>query len=191
MIKKENLYSPSGKLIKGLILITPIIYKDDRGFFMESWNKKAFKSIGLDNVTFVQDNHSSSCKGVLRGLHYQAPPNAQGKMVQCIYGEIFDVVIDIRSSSSTFGEWVGLYLNQRTYQQLWIPEGFAHGFVTISDHAEVLYKVTNYWSSNAERVLAWNDPAIAIQWPLSGPFQISEKDSNAPLLSEMARNDIF
>ncbi len=190
-MKTENLYSQTGKLIKGLFLINPAVFKDDRGFFMESWNQRSFDSFGLSNITFVQDNHSCSCKGVLRGFHYQLPPKQQGKLVKCIVGEIFDVVIDIRSSSSSFGEWVGVKLSAKNYKQLWIPEGFAHGFLTLSEHAEVIYKVTDYWNRDAERVLSWKDPAISIQWPLKAPFKLSEKDSNAPFLSELTNDDIF
>lgn len=165
-------------------LITPKIFGDDRGFFFESFSQKLFnEAIGRD-VIFVQDNHSKSSKGVLRGLHYQLAPMAQGKLVRVIAGEVFDVAVDLRKSSSTFGKWVGFHLSAENKRQLWIPEGFAHGFVTLSSSAEFIYKTTNYYSPEHERSVIWNDSSIAIEWPIKGDEVIlSEKDRNATPLT--------
>ncbi|MBW3042883.1 dTDP-4-dehydrorhamnose 3,5-epimerase [Prochlorococcus marinus] len=188
----HNLYSQDGIVIEGLKLFTPDVFEDSRGFFFESWNKKSFdRKIGLTSFNFVQDNHSKSKKGVFRGFHYQLPPNAQGKLVRCVFGEIFDIAIDIRSGSNSFGQWTGVNLSANNYQQLWIPKGFAHGFLTLSDHAEVIYKVTDYWNKDKERSISWKDPSIEIKWPIKGPYYISEKDLNAPFLSDLNKDDIF
>ena len=133
-------------------------------------------------MTFVQDNHSKSSKGVLRGLHYQLPPHAQGKLVRCVAGEVFDVAVDIRKSSPTFGKWVGVHLSGENKRQLWIPEGFAHGFVTLSDTAEFLYKTTNYYAPSSDRGIRWDDPDIGIKWPIEQSPILSEKDKLQPLL---------
>lgn len=162
--------------IEGLILLEPEVFGDDRGFFYESYNQKTFQEItGLD-VTFVQDNHSRSMAGVLRGLHYQMPPFAQGKLVRCISGEVFDVAVDIRRGSPTYGQWSGFYLSAANRCQLWIPTGFAHGFLVLSESAEFLYKTTDYYSPAQERCIAWNDPDIAVAWPLVEPPVLSGKD---------------
>lgn len=177
--------------IEGPLLCTPSVFKDSRGFFFESWNSnkwlEGLNSFGCKDVEFVQDNHSHSLKGVLRGLHFQVEPFEQGKLVRCVYGEIYDVAVDIRPKSSTFGEWVGVYLDSANCQELWIPKGFAHGFLTVSETADVLYKATNYWNRDAEGSISWNDPELAIKWPLDkiGNLRpiLSSKDEAAPKFS--------
>ena len=160
-------------------IIEPMVFEDDRGFFFESFNHKKFeKSIGK-TLQFVKDNHSKSNKGVLRGLHYQLPPKAQAKLVRVVEGEIFDVAVDIRKSSPTFGKWVGEALSATSKKQLWIPEGFAHGFVTLSETAEFLYKTSEYYASNLERSIRWDDPQIAIDWPTDIKPVLSSKDNRA------------
>jgi dTDP-4-dehydrorhamnose 3,5-epimerase len=156
-------------------LIEPKVFGDDRGFFMESWNSRAFAAAGLD-ATFVQDNHSRSRRGVLRGLHYQIE-HAQGKLVRVVAGEVFDVVVDLRRSSPTFGRSVGLMLSAQNRRMLWVPPGFAHGFLAVSDYAEFLYKTTDYWYLEHERTLLWNDPALRIEWPPSGAPILTAKDA--------------
>jgi dTDP-4-dehydrorhamnose 3,5-epimerase len=167
--------------IPQVILFEPTVFGDDRGFFYESFNQKVFEEVVGHSVQFVQDNHSRSAKGVLRGLHYQIK-QAQGKLVRVTQGEVFDVAVDIRKSSPTFGKWVGARLSAENKHQLWIPEGFAHGFVVLSENAEFLYKTTDYWAPEYERSLAWNDPAIGIEWPHSTPPTLSAKDQVAALL---------
>lgn len=171
--------------IPDVIIFEPKVFGDERGFFFESFNKKLFiEATGLQQE-FVQDNHSKSSKGVLRGLHYQLPPMAQGKLVRVVQGEVFDVAVDIRKSSPTFGQWVGVHLSAENKRQLWIPEGFAHGFLTLSDTAEFLYKTTNYYSPEHEGALLWNDEEIGITWPdiTNGPL-LSTKDMNAATLHQ-------
>ncbi|PLX83394.1 MAG: dTDP-4-dehydrorhamnose 3,5-epimerase [Desulfuromonas sp.] len=167
-------------IIPDVLLIEPKVFGDDRGFFFESFNQKLFQEkTGLD-VTFVQDNHSRSTRGVLRGLHYQLPPAAQGKLVRCVVGEVFDVAVDIRRSSSTFGQWVGELLSADNKRQLWIPPGFAHGFMVLSGAAEFLYKATDYYAPEHDRAIRWDDPALAIEWPGSVEPVLSAKDLAAP-----------
>ena len=163
-------------------LIEPRVFGDDRGFFFESWNRRAFAAAGLD-ADFVQDNHSLSGRGVLRGLHYQIA-HPQGKLVRVIEGEVFDVALDLRRSSPTFGEHVGLELSASGRQMLWIPPGFAHGFVVLSAFAQFLYKATDYWYPEHERTLLWNDPALRIAWPLAGEPQLAPKDAAGRRLAE-------
>ena len=163
-------------------LIEPRVFGDDRGFFFESWNRRAFAAAGLD-ADFVQDNHSLSGRGVLRGLHYQIA-HPQGKLVRVIEGEVFDVALDLRRSSPTFGEHVGLELSASKRQMLWIPPGFAHGFVVLSAFAQFLYKATDYWYPEHERTLLWNDPALRIAWPLTGEPQLAPKDAAGRRLAE-------
>ncbi|MBN2793019.1 MAG: dTDP-4-dehydrorhamnose 3,5-epimerase [Desulfuromonadales bacterium] len=171
--------------IPDLLIIEPKVFGDERGFFYESYNDRAFReAIGRD-VWFVQDNHSRSVKGVLRGLHYQMPPVAQGKLVRCVVGEVFDVAVDIRKDSLTFGKWVGVRLSAENKWQLWIPEGFAHGFLVLSDYAEFLYKTTNYYAPEQERCILWNDPILGIVWPLSDAPVLSLKDKVGRGLSEV------
>lgn len=186
--------------IEGPLLLTPRVFRDDRGFFMESWNRRVFaEALGVDLEQaphFLQDNHSLSQRGVLRGLHYQLPPEPQGKLVRCVAGAIFDVVVDLRRSSPSFGRWIGAHLSADNLSQFWVPEGFAHGFLTLSDTAEVLYKASGYWNRSCERSLRWDDPELAIDWPLEGlpaggPL-LAEKDAAAPSLAEaLTAGDVF
>lgn len=162
--------------IPSVVLLEPKVFCDGRGYFFESFNQKTFEeAIGL-SPRFVQENHSKSIKGVLRGLHYQLPPKAQGKLVRVIHGEIFDAVVDIRKDSPTFGQWLGEVLSADNKKQLWIPPGFAHGFLTLSEIAEVLYKATDFYAPENERCIAWNDPEIGIAWPLQSDPILSGKD---------------
>ena len=161
--------------IPDVCLIEPKVFGDDRGFFFESWNRRTFGALGID-ADFVQDNHSRSARNVLRGLHYQIE-HAQGKLVRVLSGEIYDVAVDLRRGSKTFGRWVGFSLSSEARQMAWIPAGFAHGFCVLSEHAEVLYKTTDYWSPEHERALAWNDPQLAIPWPLTGAPILTAKDA--------------
>ena len=163
--------------IPDVLLVEPKVYEDDRGFFFESFNLNEFKKATSLNINFVQDNHSKSVKGVLRGLHYQIPPYSQGKLVRVIQGEVFDVAVDIRKSSSTFGKYVSQILSSENKRQLWVPEGFAHGFLTLSDTAEFEYKVSNYYSHEHERCIIWNDRTLKIDWKGNiNEFKISSKD---------------
>lgn len=161
-------------------LIKPKVFGDDRGFFYESYNAKAFEQATGVSPHFVQDNHSKSARGVLRGLHYQLPPHAQGKLVRVTQGAVFDVAVDIRRSSPTFGQWVGEVLSAENHAQLWIPPGFAHGFVTLSETAEFLYKTTDFYAPQSEGAIVWNDPDLGIAWPLS---DLQAHGVNQPLLS--------
>ncbi|WJV54589.1 dTDP-4-dehydrorhamnose 3,5-epimerase [Prodigiosinella aquatilis] len=157
-------------------IIEPVVFGDERGFFMETWQQKKFEDMVVKRpCNFVQDNHSKSRQGILRGLHYQTE-NAQGKLVRVISGEVYDVAVDIRKSSSTFGQWTGVYLSAENKRQLWIPEGFAHGFYVTSHEAEFVYKCTDYYNPNAEQSILWNDPDLGIEWPLTGIPVLSEKD---------------
>lgn len=166
--------------IPEIIIFEPTVYGDERGFFFESFSQSFFEKATGRCINFVQDNHSKSRKGVLRGLHFQKNPCAQGKLVRCIQGEVFDVAVDIRSDSSTFGKWVGINLSEQNKRQLWIPEGFAHGFVSLSNEVEFLYKTTNYYSPSHEGSIKWNDPELNIEWPIEESMIIlSEKDKNA------------
>lgn len=168
--------------LDGVLLITPQVFGDERGFFMETYNRDKALESGLPGQ-FVQDNHSKSGKGVLRGLHYQSP-QWQGKLVRTVQGEIFDVAVDIRDGSPTFGEWVGFYLNDENKQQLYVPEGFAHGFVVTSDTAEVVYKCTSLYAPEQEGSVLWNDPDIGIEWPIDAPI-LSAKDELGQRLSDL------
>ncbi len=174
--------------IPDVLIFEPKVFGDERGFFFESFNHKLFEEAVGYPVTFVQDNHSKSSKGVLRGLHYQFSPHAQGKLVRCVAGEVFDVAVDIRKSSSTFGQWVGVHISAENKRQLWIPEGFAHGFVTLSESADFLYKTTDYYHRESEGSIFWNDPDINIEWPVpvEGVF-LSEKDKTSQSFSEYKR----
>jgi dTDP-4-dehydrorhamnose 3,5-epimerase len=172
--------------IPEVILFEPQVFGDDRGFFFESFNQSRFEQAVGRTVGFVQDNHSKSIKGVLRGLHYQIQ-QAQGKLVRVVQGEVFDVAVDIRRSSPTFGRWVGERLSGDNKRQLWVPEGFAHGFVVLSDTAEFLYKTTNYYAPEYERSIAWNDSQLAIAWPESQPT-LSKKDQNG---ASLINADVF
>lgn len=176
--------------IKDLLVFEPRVFGDDRGWFMESFNQQVFEQAlterGLDIPKFVQDNHSFSKKGVLRGLHYQLNPHAQGKLVRVVQGRAWDVAVDIRENSSTFGKWVGVELTADNHKQFWIPAGFAHGFIALEDNTQFLYKTTDYYSKECERSIIWNDPEIAIEWPVIDIMEIvlTEKDTNAKNLVE-------
>ncbi|WP_047453649.1 dTDP-4-dehydrorhamnose 3,5-epimerase [Rhizobium rhizogenes] len=165
-------------------IIESTVFADDRGFFLESFNQAKFETAIGRSVAFVQDNHSRSGKGVLRGLHYQLPPHAQAKLVRVVAGEVYDVAVDIRRSSPTFGQWVGVFLSEENKRQLWIPEGFAHGFLTLSDRVEFLYKTTNYYAPESDRGIRWDDPKIAIDWKTVGALTLSTKDQRQPLLMD-------
>ncbi|CAI8881374.1 MULTISPECIES: dTDP-4-dehydrorhamnose 3,5-epimerase [Pseudomonas] len=169
--------------LPGVLIIEPKVFGDERGFFYESFNAKAFEAATGVHTQFVQDNHSRSQKGVLRGLHYQIE-NTQGKLVRVVAGEVLDVSVDIRRSSPHFGKWVGVRLSADNHRQLWVPEGFAHGFVVLSEYAEFLYKTTDYYTPASERCIRWDDPTLAIDWQLTGPAQLSAKDQAGKLLSE-------
>ena len=184
----QKLKSKEGIEFQGLFILDPEIFDDERGFFYESWNKNDFDLKINAKINFVQDNHSSSIKGVLRGLHYQTNPSPQGKLVRCIKGEVFDVAVDLRRNSMTFGMWFGVNLSSINKLQFWIPEGFAHGFLTISKSAEVCYKTTNYWNKDCEKSIRWNDEKLAINWPLNKINKnqplLSTKDKEAPSFKE-------
>ena len=195
----EPLCSAAGQPVQGPLLITPQVFGDDRGFFYESWNERRFRNelmeAGLsvaeaESLQFRQDNHSRSSRGVLRGLHFQLPPVPQGKLVRCSVGVVFDVAVDLRRGSPTYAHWVGATLSAENHQQLWVPIGFAHGFLTLSDVAEVQYKASGFWNRDCERSLRWDDSSISIQWPLdrAGVNQplLASKDANAPDLSALA-----
>lgn len=166
--------------IPDVLIIEPRVFEDQRGFFFESFNQKKFEEAVGYPVNFVQDNHSKSTKGVLRGLHYQETPYQQGKLVRCIVGEVFDVAVDIRKDSSTYGKWVGINLSAKNKRQLWIPEGFVHGFLVLSEVAEFIYKTTNYYNAASERNIIWNDKTLNISWPNLQEIVLSKKDSNSP-----------
>jgi dTDP-4-dehydrorhamnose 3,5-epimerase len=168
--------------IPEVLVIEPKVFGDERGFFFESFNQAKFEAAIGRQVSFVQDNHSKSAKNVLRGLHYQIQ-QPQGKLVRVVQGEVFDVAVDIRKSSPTFGQWVGEMLSADNKKQLWVPEGFAHGFVVVSESAEFLYKTTDYYAPEYERSILWNDPAIAVKWPVLGDPILSIKDQQAKTLA--------
>jgi len=168
--------------IPEVILIEPRVFNDDRGFFFESFNHKMFEDAIGHDICFVQDNHSKSTRNVLRGLHYQLTPMIQGKLVRVIQGEVLDIAVDIRRNSDTFGKWTGEILSAKNKKQLWVPEGFAHGFITLSDTAELLYKTTNYYAPKYERCIAWNDSSINVDWRL--------EKSLKPLLSDKDRQGV-
>ncbi|MBB1389974.1 dTDP-4-dehydrorhamnose 3,5-epimerase [Shewanella sp. SG44-6] len=166
-------------------IIEPSVFGDERGFFMETWNQRVFEEkVTGKSTLFVQDNHSKSKKGILRGLHYQAK-NTQGKLVRVVFGEVFDVAVDLRSDSPTFGKWVGEYLSAENKRQLWVPEGFAHGFYVTSDEAEFIYKCTDYYNPSSEISVAWNDCKLDINWPLAGDVITSTKDSCAVSIDDL------
>jgi dTDP-4-dehydrorhamnose 3,5-epimerase len=175
--------------LPGVLVLEPKVFGDERGFFMESFNQRAFDAAVGSPVEFVQDNHSRSMRGVLRGLHYQAPPHAQGKLVRVVRGSAFDVAVDLRRGSPTFGRWTGATLDAHSHRQMWIPAGFAHGFLALEDDTHFLYKTTAYYARDCERSIVWNDPAIGIQWPDLGVTpQLTAKDAAAGTL---AAADLF
>lgn len=169
-----------------VLVLEPQVFGDERGFFFESFRKSRFAEAAGRDIEFVQDNHSRSARNVLRGLHYQAAPHAQGKLVRVVGGKIFDVAVDIRPRSPNFGCWAGATLSSDNFRQIWVPEGFAHGFVVLSETAEVIYKTTDYYAPSHERSILWNDAAIGIQWPIEGEPILSAKDAVAPLLAGAA-----
>ena len=192
----DQLTSVQGHVISGPLLITPPAFGDDRGWFYESWNQRKFDDAAGEAVVFSQDNHSRSVQGVLRGLHYQLAPEPQAKLVRASLGSIFDVAVDIRQSSPTFGQWVGAELTAENKSQLWVPEGFAHGFLTLSDVAEVQYKARGFWNKNCERAIVWNDAEIGIAWPLDRlegkEVSLSGKDAEASgFKTAAAAGDVF
>jgi dTDP-4-dehydrorhamnose 3,5-epimerase len=168
--------------ISDILLLEPAVFGDHRGFFLESFNQRIFNTLAGKSTVFVQDNHSRSGKNVLRGLHYQIN-QPQGKLVRVVVGEIFDVAVDIRRKSPTFGQWVSAVLTAENKKQLWVPEGFAHGFLVTSEYAEVLYKTTDYWAPEHERSIAWNDPTVGIDWPLESDPMLSAKDREGKALA--------
>ena len=189
-------YSQNNNLIKGPLLLKPNIFEDERGYFYESWNKRLLEKLVFKNLEFVQDNHSKSKLGVIRGMHFQIPPKAQAKLVRCTNGEIFDVIVDLRINSKTFGEWYGIYLNEDNKFQLWIPKGFAHGFLSLKNYSEVQYKTDEYWDKNTERSLKWDDEEIKIEWPLKIDKEYlkiitNEKDSNCLNFNEIRKKEYF
>ncbi len=194
----KNIYSENGEKISGLILLEPNILDDHRGFFLESWNKRDFQKI-LENdnqakFEFVQENHSKSIKGVLRGLHFQREPHSQGKLIRCISGSIFDVVLDLRKDSNTFCKWASIFLSSEDLNQLWIPKGFAHGFLTLSETAEIIYKTTAFWHKESEISILWNDKNLNIKWPLekiNNKVIINKKDKCAKKISEIKQEFLF
>lgn len=201
----ETLCSATGVPVKGPLLITPQVFADDRGFFYESWNENRFRdeliAAGVPAeeaamIEFRQDNHSCSSRGVLRGLHFQVPPEPQGKLVRCSKGAIFDIAVDVRRGSPSYRQWVGAELSDDNRQQLWVPVGFAHGFLALSEKAEVQYKASGFWNRECERSVRWNDPALQIAWPveragIEEPL-LAAKDAAAPLLDELeAAGEVF
>ena len=173
--------------IEGMLIIEPRVFGDSRGFFLESFNQQAFDAAVGRPVSFVQDNHSRSARGVLRGMHRQLAPHAQGKLVRVTSGRVFDVVADVDPASPTYRRWVGIELSADNHRQVWIPPGLAHGFLVLSDSADFLYKTTDYYVPSAEVSVRWNDPELAIAWPDAGvPFVLSPKDAAAPLLADVA-----
>ncbi len=175
--------------IPDVVLVEPEVFRDQRGFFMETYRKSEFKENNIA-YDFVQDNHSKSQKGVLRGLHYQLHPKAQGKLVRCVRGKIWDVVVDIRKGSPWYGKWVAVELSEENKLMLWVPPGFAHGFVALDDDTEVIYKTTEEYDPELDKGIVWNDPDLGINWPLRDPI-LSEKDSKLPPLKEAENNFIY
>ena len=173
-------YTVTPTAIPEVLLLEPQVFGDARGFFFESFNQRDFADKTGVELAFVQDNHSKSAQGVLRGLHYQIQ-HPQGKLVRVVQGQVFDVVVDLRQSSTTFGQWVGVYLDAHKHQQLWVPPGFAHGFVVLSETAEFLYKTTDYWYREHERSLRWDDPTLGVDWPMKGQPVLAAKDAAAQL----------
>jgi dTDP-4-dehydrorhamnose 3,5-epimerase len=173
-----------------VLLLQPVVHGDARGFFLESFNQRDFEMATGVRATFVQDNHSRSARGVLRGLHYQLAPHAQGKLVRVAKGRVFDVAVDVRRSSPRFGEWVGVELSEENHRQLWIPPGFAHGFLVLSEGADFLYKTTGYYHAESERSVLWDDRSVGIAWPNAGAApRLSAKDASAPRLDRTAAFD--
>ena len=174
--------------LNGVTLLEPTVFDDERGSFYESYNERTFRDLTGFDGRFVQDNHSTSLRNVLRGIHYQLP-NPQGKLVRCIDGEIWDVAVDLRRGSPTFSHWRGYRLTSANRFQLWLPVGFGHGFVVLSNHAQVLYRTTEFWDPKCERVISWDDTSLAIEWPINEPPLLSARDASAPSLGDVALFD--
>lgn len=182
----KKIFNNKGEILEGPLILEPKVFNDERGFFLESWNKNTIKYILKKDINFVQDNHSFSKKGVLRGMHYQVNPFQQNKLIRCLSGEIYDVIIDLRKNSKTFATWAGIILNEKNLKEFWIPTGFAHGFITLSNTANVLYKTDEYWDKKSENALIWNDKIINIKWPeTNSEIIISDKDREANTLNEL------
>lgn len=182
----KKILNNKGEILEGPLILEPKVFNDERGFFLESWNKNTIKYILKKDINFVQDNHSFSKKGVLRGMHFQANPFQQNKLIRCLSGEIYDVIIDLRKNSKTFATWAGIILNEKNLKEFWIPTGFAHGFITLSNTANVLYKTDEYWDKKSENALIWNDKIINIKWPeTNSEIIISDKDREANTLNEL------
>ena len=191
-MKIRNCKHNKNGVFDGPLILEPSIFKDSRGLFFESWNMYNFNEIIPHKTKFVQDNQSISRKGVLRGMHYQLPPMDQGKLVRCVNGAVFDVIVDIRKESNTYAHWAGINLDSVNHNQLWIPPGFAHGFLALEDNTIFEYKVTNYWSKKYERSLIWNDSTISIDWPDFDRISISQKDSKSKVLKTIEfLDDLF
>jgi dTDP-4-dehydrorhamnose 3,5-epimerase len=196
-MRAERLYTTGGAEIVGPLLLMPQMFRDERGWFTETWNASTFgQLLEADGQgaapAFVQDNQSCSHQGVLRGLHYQLPPHAQGKLVRCVAGSITDVAVDIRRSSPTFGQSISVMLSADNRRQLWIPAGFAHGFLSLSDNTEVLYKTTDFWNRGSERAIRWNDPELAIDWGSEPNPLLAQKDAEAPdLVQAVSEGEVF
>ena len=198
-MQAESLLTSKGSILNGPLLFKPKIFEDSRGYFFESWNEQFWTTTlaqhGQEVNSFLQDNQSCSFRGVLRGLHYQVSPHPQAKLVRCLHGKIFDVVVDLRVNSSTFGAWASGVLSDENFKQFWVPAGFAHGVLVLSETAEVLYKTNDYWEIECERSIRWNDPSLAIDWPLAELEDelpnLSDKDAGAPFLSELRESDLF
>ena len=190
-MQKKKLKDNNNKIIEGALEIIPEIFFDERGYFYETWNYKNFNNLIESNINFVQDNQSFSKKNTLRGLHFQLNPSAQGKLVKVTQGEVFDVIVDLRQSSKTFLSWAGILLTSKLKNQIWVPEGFAHGFLTLSQEAIVEYKVTNFWDKELERTLIWNDSSISIDWPKSTDqlfkANLSPKDNEGKTLDNLLK----
>ncbi len=175
--------------LAGALLLEPKLHGDERGWFYESWNEQQLAALGV-TARFVQDNHARSRRGVLRGMHWQVI-QPQGKLVRCTFGAVFDAIVDLRRSSPTHGQWFGAQLDAVHHRQMWVPPGFAHGYLVLSEMAEVLYKTTDYWCKAGERGLRWNDPAIGIQWPDAGPVEVNARDAGFPLIADLPSAEQF
>ena len=188
----EKIKTSEGKVLEGALILKPSIHIDSRGYFIESWNEKVFNDSVEQVVNFVLDTHSYSVSGVIRGLHYQLKPSDQGKLIRCTRGRIFDVLVDIRKNSSTFLQWAGVNLNCKDHNQVWIPYGFAHGFLTLSKESELLYKNTAFWSKENQRTISWKDKKIGITWPkLKDKYILSENDSKALEIDQILDKDLI
>ena len=190
-MEKQSILNNFGKPFKGPLIIKPKVFEDERGFFLESWNQITFNKLIKLNVDFVQDNHSQSLKNVLRGMHYQIYPFPQSKLIRCTRGRILDVIVDLRTTSDTFGTWGSVELSEYNFLQLWIPKGFAHGFLALNNINNVIYKTDFFWNQKFERSLAWNDPLIGIKWGKDKKLNISVKDKESPFFKEIDERELI